>query len=61
MQRSRIVVLLWLVAGLAFLAAGFLADRRQPAFFAVAAILFNVSVIMSRRGSVRGPSAPRAR
>lgn len=50
MRRLRVIALLWLAAGLAFLAAGLLADPRQPAFFAVATLFFAVSAITARRG-----------
>lgn len=52
MRRSRIAALLWLAAGLAFLVAGLVTDRRQPAFFAVATLFFAVSAITARRDRI---------
>jgi len=41
------------VGGVAFVVAGALADRRQPAFFAVGVLFFAVAVIMARRSQSR--------
>lgn len=49
MLRSRMIALIWLFAGLAFVCAGVLGDRRQPAFFAVGTVCFAVTVIQLRR------------
>ena len=52
-ERTRWAALVWLVGGVAFVVAGALADRRQPAFFAVGVLFFAVAVIMARRSQSR--------
>ena len=42
-----------MLAGVAFVLAGLLADRRQAGFFAVAAVDFAAAVVILRRGRVR--------
>ena len=51
---ARTAALLWLLAGIAFVVAGILSDRRQPAFFGVAVAFFAVSVVFVRRGRAGG-------
>lgn len=51
---ARSAALLWLLAGIAFVVAGLLADGRQPAFFAVGVVFFAVSVVFVRRGRAGG-------
>jgi hypothetical protein len=51
MQPARRNALIWLLAGMAFVAAGILMPHRQMSFFAVAVLDFAVSVITLRRGN----------
>ena len=48
-ERTRRIAAVWLLGGAACLAAGIMADRLQPALFAVASLGFAGSVVMLRR------------
>jgi peptidoglycan/LPS O-acetylase OafA/YrhL len=48
-ERTRRIAAMWLLGGAACLAAGIMADRLQPALFAVATLAFAGSVVNLRR------------
>jgi hypothetical membrane protein len=49
MLGPRFGVVLWLLAGIAFLGAGLFTEGSQPLWFAVATISFAVSILTARR------------
>lgn len=57
MERARRNALLWLLAGVAFLVAGLMADRWQIGFFVVAVLDFAVANVTLRRARKQRPPA----